>query len=257
MTTRIRFLGVAGYEVVGPNHRFLIDPYLTGNPVAPVGPDDLETPDVILVSHAAWDHLGDTQAIAERTGAPIVCGQDTKALLVDRGMSEDQIRPTVTGIVVEVGGVVVRPVHARHWSMAVLSDGQTVTGVPLGFIVETEPAVRVYHFGDSAVYGDMRLVGELYRPTVGLLGCTQPKPLLTRIPGPGSILTGEMNPREAALAAELLGVDIAVATHYTDPDDSDVLKFLSLVESQAGRTGIALKPGETLVVDGSSFRREE
>jgi len=74
MSTTLSFLGVAGYDIAGPDHRILIDPCLTANPAAPVGPDDLETPDVILVSHAAFDHLGDTAAIARRTGAPVVCG---------------------------------------------------------------------------------------------------------------------------------------------------------------------------------------
>jgi L-ascorbate metabolism protein UlaG (beta-lactamase superfamily) len=253
MTTRLRYLGVAGYEVIGPMSRILIDPFLTGNPVAPCGPDDLERPDVILVSHPPIDHLGDTAEIAIRTGAPIVCGTDSAALLGERGVPDRQIRTTVWGIQVEVGGVHIRPVECHHWSQARLADGTVITGTPLGFVVETEPGVRVYHFGDSAIFGDMALIGRLYAPTIGILGCTQPKPLVAKFsPGPGRILTGEMSPDEAALAAELLGLRIALATHYVDRDDDDVLEFLDRIpvhDTSGARIGLALAPGETLRID--------
>ena len=58
MTTRLTFYGVACYLAEGPNGKVLFDPFLTGNPVAPIGPDDVPTPDVIVVSHAAFDHSG-------------------------------------------------------------------------------------------------------------------------------------------------------------------------------------------------------
>ena len=252
MTTRIRFLGVAGYEITGPSFRFLIDPMLTGNPVAPIQPDDIATPDVILVTHLAWDHLGDTFAIAERTGAPVVCGVDVRRLLTDQGLPAKQIQATVWGVVVEVAGVTIRPVESRHHSFGRLPSGSPVSGVPLGFIVETEPDVRVYHFGDSALFGDMRLIGDLHKPTVGILGCALPD-LAAPFEGAGTMLTGEMDARQAALAAEFLGVRFAVASHYTDVSNPDVQKFLALVEDREGpQHGIALKPGQTLVIDGES-----
>ena len=185
-------MGAAGFEIAGPSHRILVDPFLTGNPLAPCGPDDLPAPDVILVSHAAFDHLGDTAAIARRTGAPVVCGADVRLLLLEAGLPPHQIRATVWGIVVEVGGVRVRPVECRHWSHAMLRSGVPVTGTPLAFIVETEPGVRVYHYGDTAVF-DMGLIGRLYRPTVGLIGCTDPAEI-DDAEAAGRLLTGELSP---------------------------------------------------------------
>ena len=261
MTTRIRYLGIAAYEIVSDRHRILMDPFLTGSPVAPVGPEDLEAPDVILVSHPPVDHLGDTAEIAIRTGAPVVCGTDSKALLLERGVPDAQIRATIWGIQVRVGGVHVWPVECHHWSQARLAGGAVVTGSPLGFIVEPEDGVRVYHFGDSAIFGDMRLIGQLYRPTVGILGCTQPKPLLPVFnTGAGDVLTGEMDSDEAALAAELLGVRIALATHYADHDDEDVKQFLARVpevDTTGERVALALRAGQTLVIDGSTHHVEE
>jgi L-ascorbate metabolism protein UlaG (beta-lactamase superfamily) len=257
MRTRITFWGAAGFEIVWPGKRMLIDPFLTGNPGAPFGPDDVETPDLILVSHAAYDHIGDTADIAKRTGAPVVCGGDVRLLLIDQGVDEAQLQATVWGIVTEVGGVVVRPVECHHWSMGRLSSGQTLNGVPLAFIVETEPGVRVYHYGDTAIF-DMRLIGELYRPTVGLLGCTNPQELLETVPGPGRYLTGEMSPDEAARAADMLGLSLAVACHYIGWNE-DVDRFLSLVpehDSTGRRQALAPRVGETIVIENDSYRLE-
>jgi L-ascorbate metabolism protein UlaG (beta-lactamase superfamily) len=258
VSTRLTFFGAAAYEIVGPTHRLLIDPFLSENPRAPVDPDELETPDVILVSHAAFDHLGDTAAIALRTGAPVVCDGGVRELLLDAGVPSDQVRATVWGIVVEVAGLRIRPVECHHWSAARLSDGRTAVGVPLAFIVETEPGVRIYHYGDTCVF-DMRLIGELYRPTVGLLGCTVPHELLDRVPGAGRVLTGEMDADEAARVAEMLGVKLAVACHYLDRADAEVDRFLELVpryDTSGSRKVVAPEVGETLVIDSDRFEIE-
>jgi L-ascorbate metabolism protein UlaG (beta-lactamase superfamily) len=251
VSTRLRYFGAAGYEIVGPTHRIVVDPFLSQNPLAPCSPDELEAPDVILVSHAAFDHYGDTAAIAKRTGAPVVCDAAVRFMLIDEGVSADQITATTWGIVVEVAGLTVRPVECHHWSSATLSDGRQVVGNPIAFIVETEPGVRIYHYGDTCIF-DMRLIGELYGPTVGLLGCTLPRELAHLIPGPGTFLTGEMDADEAARAAEMLGLELAVACHYLAPD-GEVDRFLELVpryDSTGRRRVVAPLVGETLVVDG-------
>jgi L-ascorbate metabolism protein UlaG (beta-lactamase superfamily) len=257
MSTRLTYFGAAGYEIVSPTHRILIDPFLSQNPLAPCGPDDLVAPDVILVSHAAFDHYGDTPAIAKRTGAPVVCDAAVRFMLIDAGVSPEQITATTWGIVVEVAGLRVRPVECHHWSSGVLSDGRQVVGNPIAFIVEPEPGVRVYHYGDTCVF-DMRLIGELYKPTVGLLGCTLPRELSHLIPGPGTFLTGEMDADEAARTAEMLGLEIAVACHYLEPDD-EVDRFLALVpkyDTTGRRQAVAPLVGETLVIDGSTITIE-
>lgn len=254
MSTRLTFLGVAGYEIVGPRFRVLMDPFLSEAPNPPLQPEEVETPDVILVSHAAPDHLGDTAEIAIRTGAPVVCDGGVKRILVDRGVPVENIRPTVWGIPVEVGGVVVRPVECHHWSAGELSDGTPIVGTPIAFIVETEPGVRIYHYGDTSVF-DMSLIGELYQPTVGLLGCTVPHELARFAPGAGRLLGGEMNADEAARVAEMLRLKLAVACHYCEPDEA-VAEFLELVprhDTSGARAAVAPAVGETLVLepDGS------
>jgi L-ascorbate metabolism protein UlaG (beta-lactamase superfamily) len=195
--------------------------------------------------------------VALRTGAAIVCGFDTAALMREAGVPDAHLRVVTSGIRAAFGDILVRPVASLHWSQAVLADGSVVSGVPMGFVVEVEPGVRVYHFGDSALSAEMALIGRVHRPDVGLLGVSQPWSLVAE--GAGRVVSGEMSPQEAAVAAELLGVRYAVATHYEDPDAAEVAEFLAAVEagsSQTGRIGLALRPEETLVLDGPSHQIE-
>lgn len=255
MTTTITYHGISTYEVNGPRGRVLFDPFLDENPVAVTTSAQIAAPDVIVVSHAAWDHMADAARIALRTGAPVVCGTDTAALLVQDGVPESQIRRTTNGIRVAVADLLVRPVACAHWSQARLADGQVMSGVPMAFVVEFEPAVRVYHFGDSAITAEMSLIGRLHRPTVGLLGCTQPWSLVAD--GGGRVSSGEMSPDEAALAAELLGVRYAVATHYDDHRHPDVLEFLRQVpqhDTTGARVPLALQVGHSLVIADDSYQ---
>lgn len=255
MSTRLTFWGVAGYEIESPGMRVVVDPFLRGNRLAPVTPEEVRRPDLILVTHAASDHLGDAAEIAIATGAPVLCGGDVRHVLIDRGVSPDQVRATIWGLVTEIGGIRVRAVECHHWSTSVLSTGQVINGQPLAFILETEPGVRIYHYGDSAIF-DMRLIGELYRPTVGLLGCTQPTELLDDVPGPGTFVTGEMTPDEAARVAAMLGLRIAVACHYIERN-GDVDEFLELVNGNGGGIrAVAPAVGQALVIDGEDFTLE-
>lgn len=257
MSTRLTYLGAAGFEIVGPTHRILIDPFLSDNPRAPCSPDDLAVPDVILVSHAARDHLGDAPSIARRTGAPVICDTAVRAVLVDAGVSPAQITATTWGIVVEVAGLLIRPVECHHWSVGTLSDGTQVVGNPIAFIVETEPGVTIYHYGDTCIF-DMTLIGELYRPTVGLIGCTLPRELSHLVSGPGTFVTGEMDPDEAARAAEMLGVELAIACHYLEPD-AEVDRFVQLVSTydSTGRRRVAApRVGQTVIVEQGSHTIE-
>jgi hypothetical protein len=105
----------------------------------------------------------------------------------------------------------------------------------------------------------MRLIGELYRPTIGLLGCTLPKELSHRIPGPATFLTGEMDADEAARTAEMLGLELAVACHYLAPDE-EVERFLRLVphyDTSGHRQVVAPLVGQTLVVERGGGHRLE
>ncbi|MEJ2600494.1 MAG: MBL fold metallo-hydrolase [Anaerolineales bacterium] len=258
MTTQIRFLGVAAYEIVtSRGQHILIDPFLDDNPGSPIRSSDLDRVDLVLVSHGAFDHLGDAPAIAQRTGSPVVCGGEVKALMTGMGIPSQQVRATTWGIAVEVAGIRVQPVECHHWSQVQLPDGSLASGVPMGFVVYADPGVRFYHYGDTAIFSDLRLIAELYQPTIGCVGITQPEEILPRVIGPGNILTGEMSPREGALAAQWLGLDTVLPCHYIDPNCNEVSEFQLHLEAAQSRGEtipevVVLKPGEIYAVNPTS-----
>ena len=130
-----------------------------------------------------------------------------------------------------------------------LSDGTQIAGTPLSFIIETEPGVRIYHFGDTAIFGDMKLIGQLHRPTVALLGCANTAGLPD--PGAGLAATGEMNPDEAARAAEWLGVRYAIATHYIEPGEeaNEFRRRVAHHDTTGRRIALAPRAGEWIEIE--------
>jgi L-ascorbate metabolism protein UlaG (beta-lactamase superfamily) len=254
--TRIRFFGVAAYEIVTPGGtHILMDPFLDQNPGSPVRSHELDLVDLVIVSHAAFDHLGDTEAIAKRTGAPVICGGEVKAYLTAKGVPAEQIRATTWGIVVEVAGVRVQPVECHHWSQIRMPDGTFASGVPMAFVVHADDNVRFYHYGDTAIFSDMKLQAELYEPTIGCIGIANPQEILHLNPMPGRMMTAEMSPREGALAARWLGLKTVLPCHYITPD-TDVDEFhrhLAEAEAAGERVpdSLVMLPGEWMEVDGS------
>lgn len=256
--TRIRFLGVAAYEIVtNDGKHILVDPFIDENPGSPIRSEELERVDLIVVSHAPFDHFGDTEKIARRTGCPVICGAEVKAFLVAKGIPESQVRATTWGIAVEVAGIKVQPVECHHWSQMKMPDGALISGVPMSFVIYADPGVRFYHYGDTAIFSDLKLLGELYRPTIGCFGISQPKEILGRVSGPGRILTGEMSPREGALAAQWLGAPVVLPCHYIDADCDDVREFeacLSAAQQRGERVprSLVLQPGDVVETDGQT-----
>jgi L-ascorbate metabolism protein UlaG (beta-lactamase superfamily) len=254
MTTQIRFFGVAAYEIITSHgQHVLMDPFLDDNPGSPVKSDELERVDLIIVSHAPFDHFGDTEKIARRTGAPVICGGEVKAYLTAKGIPAAQIRATTWGIAVEVAGIKVQPVECHHWSQLQMPDGTYASGVPMSFVVYADPDVRFYHYGDTAIFSDLKLIGELYQPTIGCVGIANPEEILARVSGPGRLLTAEMSPREGALAAQWLGLQTVLPCHYINSECPEVAEFqdhLARAAAQGARVpeSIVMRPGESLTL---------
>ena len=250
MEDRIRFLGFSAFQIrTSKGKEILIDPYIRNNPVAPCGIKDLQSVDLILVSHAAPDHMGDTGIIAKQCKAPVVCGGDVKAHLLEEGVSKDLLIETVWGLAVEAAGIQIRPVESRHRSATWAKDGSLLTALPLGFLIDLESGTRIYNASDTTLFGDMKLIGELYQPDIGLLNVT-----IVNMEGLPNFLTGEMTPYEASLAAQWLRLKYALACHYTDPDCDDVEQFVQILKNAAYNNRgapkpIALKPGEEFMYE--------
>ena len=220
---KVKFLGHAAFLIEG-SRKILIDPFLTGNPKAAVKPEDVEA-DLILITHAHGDHIGDAAEIARRTGAKIVAMYDIANYLVE---SEGGI--TTIGMnygPTEVDGVKIVQVPAWHSS----SDGKYGIGNAAGYIIKLD-GKTIYHAGDTFVFRDMELFAELYGPIdVALL------PI-------GGHFT--MGIREAAKAVEFLKPRKVVPMHYNTwpPISADPEEFRKLVGDKA--EVVVLEPGETL-----------
>jgi L-ascorbate metabolism protein UlaG (beta-lactamase superfamily) len=249
LSTCFKFLGFSAFYITtSDDKRILIDPYLNQNPASPVKADGFDRVDLILVSHAAFDHLGDTAAIAIKYGCQVICGGDTKLLLMEQGVPASQLIETVWGLMVKSCGIRVRPVVSMHRSSTKLQDGRIVSAIPLGFIIYLEDGTRIYNASDTALFGDMRLIGELYKPHVGLMNVTIEN-CFDFLP---EFLTGEMTPYEAALASQWLGLDYAIACHYTVKDCADVNQFVELLQQMRSEDKpyvkpVAMNPGEVFI----------
>jgi len=197
--TRINYLGHATFRLVTPGGgQILIDPFLTDNPLTPEELKEAGDADTILVTHGHFDHFADVVPIARETGATVVANFEIFSYLQGQGI--ENAMPIQKGGTVEVGGVKVTATNAFHSSSIQTEDGGSIyAGEPMGYVVEFESGFRLYHAGDTAVFGDMQLIGELYRPDLALL------PIGNQV---------VMSPFEAAHAARLLGVRYVVPIHY-------------------------------------------
>jgi L-ascorbate metabolism protein UlaG (beta-lactamase superfamily) len=196
MSISIQYLGSAAFLIVSEKGtRILIDPDI--QEFQEVGKVDL-----ILVTHGAKDHLGIAFDIARESGATVVGGPELKLVAKKYGLKPEQFDVIVWGMVRQEGGIAVRAVEARHISFINLDDS-VLTGIPLGYIVTTEGGSRIYHMGDTSIFSDLKLIGELYRPQI----------LLVPV-GAAVGFFPELSPSEAALATLWIGPEIAIPMHY-------------------------------------------
>jgi L-ascorbate metabolism protein UlaG (beta-lactamase superfamily) len=200
--TTISWYGHACVEIRTPvGKTIVIDPWY-GNPKSPKAADDVRACDLLLVTHGHSDHFGDALALASRLRPTWPCIHEMSLWLARRlPGGGDAVIGMNKGGTLAVGDLAVTMVGADHSAGDWNAAGETTLylGEPAGFVVRLESGDTIYHAGDTNVFGDMRLIGELYRPSLALL------PI-------GGHFT--MGPREAAMAVELLGVDAVAPIHW-------------------------------------------
>jgi L-ascorbate metabolism protein UlaG (beta-lactamase superfamily) len=196
---RITYLGHATFRfVTAGGEQIIIDPFLTDNPQTPDELKQVGELDTILITHGHFDHFSDVMPLVGQTGARTVSNFEIFSYLQREGV--ENAMPIQKGGTLQVGGIKVTATHAFHSSSIALEDGSFIYGgEPLGYVIEFESGFKLYHAGDTNVFGDMQLIGELYRPDLALL------PIGDQV---------VMSPYEAAHAARLLGIRHVVPIHY-------------------------------------------
>jgi L-ascorbate metabolism protein UlaG (beta-lactamase superfamily) len=156
MATRVRWLGHACLCIESDGHKLVVDPFLTGNPKAAMRADELK-PDFILVSHGHGDHVGDTVAIAERTGATVISNYEIAEWLKGRKGLKNVHDQHIGGSHSFPFGRV-KLTQALHGS--VIDEDGSYGGNPCGFLFYFNDGCKVYDAADTGLFGDMRLIGE-------------------------------------------------------------------------------------------------
>jgi L-ascorbate metabolism protein UlaG (beta-lactamase superfamily) len=193
----LTWLGHASFRLDTPGgKRIYVDPWLD-NPKCPESEKEPERCDAIAVTHGHSDHVGNVVELSQKLGPmPIVAMVELKGWLKSKGAQTDDMPGPNKGGTVEAAGVKFTLTNAFHSSS---SDEGDYLGEAAGIVAELEDGKKVYFAGDTCVFSDMQLIGRLYSPDLAVL------PI-------GGHFT--MDPREAGLACELLGVGRVVPCHY-------------------------------------------
>jgi L-ascorbate metabolism protein UlaG (beta-lactamase superfamily) len=219
----VRFLGHAAFELADGDTTVLIDPFLTGNPKAAIGADDVAAT-TILLTHGHGDHIGDTVAIAKRTGAPAVAIVEIANELGEEGID---VRDPNMGGTVKFDWGWVKLVPAWHTS----TTPKGTANVPAGLLINFKDTI-VYHLGDTCVFSDLQLVGKRHPIDIALM-CIGGHYTMDRV--------------DAVDAAELVAAKTVIPCHYNTfpPIETDAQAFKSDVESATRSNVVVLDPGQS------------
>lgn len=228
---KITWLGHASFKITTPSGQvILIDPWISG-PTCPENLKKFDRVDMLLVTHGHQDHFADVVSLVQKFQPKVIAINETAMWLGTK--KAENVLPMSKGGTHTVGDISVTMVHAFHCNSIVDDDKVIYGGEPGGYIVRLPGGFTLYHAGDTDVFGDMRLISELYKPELAML------PI-------GDVFT--MGPRQAAHAVRLLGVRHVIPMHYgTFPLLTGTPEAFRA--ETAGISGLeihVMKPGESL-----------
>ena len=235
MGATLTYLGHSSFLVkTGGGKTLYLDPWLEGNPRCPQNLQAPQAADLVCVTHGHFDHTSGVIPIFQKSPCPVAGPYELVNLLAADGNFGDKAAGMNKGGTVAFGDLKVTLTHAMHSS----SYGKpgTYAGEPCGLVIAFEDGKKLYDAGDTALFGDMRYIGELYAPDLCLL------PIGDRF---------TMDPRQAAIACELLGAKRVVPIHHSTfpPLTGTPAQFRDEVKKRGLKTEvIVLEPGQTVTV---------
>jgi L-ascorbate metabolism protein UlaG (beta-lactamase superfamily) len=230
---RITYIGHSTFSLTTPSGQMgIIDPWVMTNPACPEALKKVNKLDVIFLTHGHSDHAGDLLALAKLHKPKLVTSFETYLWLCGKGF-ESEARPMGKGGSQSVGEFEVTMTHAFHSNSIDDNGVRHYGGEPAGYVIRMPGGLTIYHAGDTALFGDMKLIAELYKPELAML------PIGDRF---------TMGPREAAYAIRFLGVKHVIPMHYaTFPELTGTVEGLrNETKDVSGLQIHALKPGESL-----------
>ncbi len=228
---KLTWLGHSTFKIETPGGKtLLIDPWVMNNPACPAEHKKFRAIDAMLCTHGHFDHIGDAVELAKQH-SPAVVGIFELCMWMQKKGAE-KISPMNKGGSQTVAGTRVTMVHADH--SCGIQDGDQIVygGEACGYVLEFENGVKLYHAGDTNVFGDMAIIHKLYQPEIVLL------PI-------GDLFT--MSPKEAAYAVELLRPKVVIPMHFgTFPVLTGTPEELKRVTAELGVEVLAMRPGHTV-----------
>ncbi len=226
---KLTWLGHATFRIVTPEGKtFYVDPWIAGNPACPESEKDVKKADVLVCTHGHFDHIADAVDVAKKHNPAVVGIYELCSWMEKKGARN--IAPMNKGGTQTVADVKITMVHAVH--SCGIQDGDEIVygGEACGYVLEFSNSVKLYHAGDTNVFGDMAIIRDLYAPKIAML------PI-------GDHFT--MSPREAAYACKLLKPETVIPMHFgTFPvltgKPSELQKLAPEVKV------LELQPGETI-----------
>jgi L-ascorbate metabolism protein UlaG (beta-lactamase superfamily) len=228
---KLTWLGHSTFRIETPGGKtILIDPWVMGNPMCPDSEKNPRKVDVMLCTHGHFDHIGDAVELAKKHKTAVVGIFELCSWLQKKGVEE--ICPMNKGGTQQVADINVTMVHAVHSCGIMDGDDIVYGGEACGYVVEFENGLKIYHAGDTAVFGDMNIIRELYQPDIALLPV-------------GDHFV--MSPREATYACGLLRPKLVIPMHFgTFPMLRGSPAELRDNVQTMGIDVLELKPGETV-----------
>lgn len=235
----VTYHGCAAFEFTDDEGRtILIDPWIKGNPQAEKSVEEFDDVDQIFVTHSANDHLGDAPQIAKQCDAPIICDFVTSMTLYNQDYPNEYLHPYVWGMEAEGDGWRARVLEARHPSQIIRDQ---LIGTAQSYVIEFG-GETIYHLGDTSIFRDIELFGDIHEPSICCLGIGEA----------GPEYSPELFPHEAARVADWLAphADVVFPMHYAEGFDRPA-QFRSECEKRGvdERTEInIIRPGTTVEI---------